>query len=228
MTTDRESLRRRIAALLAKTVERGCTEEEAIAAASVAARLMRDHGISEAELQMDQQSARARSRGNSSRDPLWRIIAYCTNTAPLVDATSGLRRVFIGIEPGPSIAVYLYVVCDRAIDRALREFKESSIYRRRRSLEGRRRAARDFTIGMVGRLALRLTTLFADTVSDDARKRALAARDEMFPDMRPVKCRTVSARSSAAASAGYAAGQNVNLSHGVGGSDAPLVIGGEM
>lgn len=229
MTMDRETLRRRIAALLAKTVANGCTEDEAVAAAGVAARLMREHGISTNELQMVLQWVSTRTRGRSPRDALWKRIADCTNTATLIDALDagdGVRRVFVGREPGPDIAGYLYVVCDRAIDRAIRGFKQTPAYKRRRTRESRRQAVYEFTVGMVGRMILTLKELFAATASASEREIATQEMLDRYPDLRPIKMPIRPVRNGAALSAGYAAGADVNLSHGVNGGAAPALIGG--
>ena len=49
-----QKIRDRIRALRDKTAARGCTEAEALAAAEKAAQLMRDHGVSEADIVMDE------------------------------------------------------------------------------------------------------------------------------------------------------------------------------
>ncbi len=74
-----KSLLKRIDALRQKTTGRGCTEAEAIAAAEKAAELMRDYGLTEADLSIEQQSVRRKSEGHSVRDDLWRRLADFTN-----------------------------------------------------------------------------------------------------------------------------------------------------
>lgn len=225
---NRETLANRITALRQMTVERGCTEAEALAAAAKAAELMREYGLSENDITVDERAVKSRSKGQSARDPLWDMLGYCTNTAAIIlDGRGECRRSFIGIDPGPTIATYLYVVLDRAVDREIALFKASQFYRRRRTVATRRRAAQDFTSGLVVRLRRRLRDLFADTVSADVLKMAIAARDERYPDTTSIASRDTKTRFNEAIAAGWLSGNNINLSHGVdGAAQAPKMIGG--
>ncbi|SCM75420.1 conserved hypothetical protein [uncultured Pleomorphomonas sp.] len=51
--TDREKLKAKIRALREMTSTRGCTEDEAMAAAAKAAELMREYGVSDVELETE-------------------------------------------------------------------------------------------------------------------------------------------------------------------------------
>lgn len=225
---NRETLAKRIAALRQMTVERGCTEAEALSAAAKAAELMREYGLSENDITVDEQAVKSRTKGQSARDPLWEMLCHCTNTVAIIlEGRGECRRAFVGIDPGPAIATYLYVVLDRAVDREIALFKASPFYRRRRTVATRRHAVQDFTSGLVVRLRRRLRDLFADTVSADALKTAIAARDERYPDTAPIASRDTKTRFSEAIAAGWLSGNNINLSHGVHGTaQAPKMIGG--
>ncbi|WP_199777592.1 DUF2786 domain-containing protein, partial [Bosea sp. FBZP-16] len=161
--TPRERLRSKIAALQAKTEASGCTEAEAMAAAALAARLMAEHDFDQAEIEMTEATAPDNSTRTTNRttwrDKLSAAIAYYTNCAMLIRCDRG-DILFVGREPGPDIAAYLRDVCFRAVDRDLREFKETPFYTRRRKLSTRRAAAADFVDGMVLRLIVRLADLF--------------------------------------------------------------------
>jgi hypothetical protein len=221
-------IKKRIAALLAKTVARGCTEAEAIAAAAKAAELMREYGIAESDLTIDEQSAKSRSVGRSARDQLWGVVGHCTNTVSIFDAgnsTTDRRLVFVGYAPGPEIATYLFQVLNRAIDVAIADFKNSTFYRRRRTTTTKRKAVEDFTIAMTWRLMARLCELFAgstDPVKADAASRALAHR---YPDSVDVGRRPVDIRFSEAVWAGAQAGNGVALNHGISGAEETRLIG---
>lgn len=217
-----EDAKRKIAALLKMTARAGCTEAEAIAAAEKAARLMQEHGLSEADVLFVKAGAKAKVGGRSIRARLWSDLAVNTNTAVIY--TKG-EAVFVGKDPGPAIAAYLYVVLDRAIDSAVAEFKGTPNYKRRRSLSSKRRAVQDFTAAMIVRLASKLRHHFAPVRSDDARRAALAARDELFPDGRPVKPATAKLRNAVAINMGTAAGSKVVLHHGMGAEAAQPRIG---
>ena len=176
-----QKIRDRIRALRDKTAARGCTEAEALAAAEKAAQLMRDHGVSEADIVMDEQSS-VSDRGRSIKAKLWPVIAYCTNTAHVIVSVNGRSEVqFLGHAPGPEIAVYLRQVAEGAVNRAVREFKTTTFYRRRRGLKSRRDAVADFTDGMVIRLRYRLFEIFATVVDGEAREQAEIALMERHP-----------------------------------------------
>lgn len=224
-----DTVRKRIAALREMTAARGCTEAEALTAAAKAAELMREYGISESDLTIDQQSVRRKSAGHSARDDLWRKIAACTNTATIIHHEDDKPvRSFIGRDPGPEIAAYLYQVLDRAIDRAIFDFKAGSYYRRRRTLATKRRAVAEFTYFMVLRLCVRLSELFADTISAEARNAADVALTERFPHTTVITTRRRdTGKVTPAALDGLAAGDGVNLAHGVSGrEETRLRIGG--
>lgn len=215
MTSD--AIKRRIKALRALTTEKGCTEAEALAAAAKAAALMRDYGVSETDLIMDQRSVRRKSEGHSVRDDLWRRIADFTNCACILNFDGDKPvRTYVGQTPGPEVATYLYVVLDRAIDRAVAEFKAGVYYRRRRSTKTKRAAVHEFTYAMVLRLCVRLRELFAASISADAWNAASAALAERFPNsVAVVKRAHPKTGSTDAFYSGFAAGGGVALSHGV-------------
>ncbi len=225
--TPRERLKAKIAALQAKTEAAGCTEAEAMAAAALAARLMAEHDFEQADIEMTE----AASPGGAGpritwRDTLSAGIAFVTNCDMI--RRQGVNDVlFMGREPGPDIAAYLRDVCFRAVDRAVREFKASSHYTRRRKLATRRQAANDFINGMVTRLVSRLYELFRPVINEAAReeaKQALARRFSGEITMRDISPRK--ARFSGARMVGWRAGADVALHHGVGGSGEPKLIGG--
>lgn len=214
-----ETIKRKIAALLEMTKTRGCSEAEAIAAAEKAAQLMKEHGLSEADVLFTKLSSPSKTSGAGVRDRLWASLAINTNTALIF----GEREVtFVGTGPGPDIAVYLFTVLDRAIDGAIADYKGTPNYRRRKSVKSKREAVADFTGAMVLRLRFKLSELFADIRSEEARAAARGALAEMFPHREPVKgTASVKGRNLVAIAAGDAAGKRVALSHGVaaGGAD---------
>lgn len=90
---------------------------------------MREHGIRESDLAFDEKAVRRKTEGLSPRDALWRRIAHCTNTASIMTVDDERRavRAYVGREPGPEIATYLYVVLDRAIDGQSRTSRQANI-----------------------------------------------------------------------------------------------------
>lgn len=213
-----DDIKRKIAALLGMTKARGCSEAEAMAAAEKAEQLMREHGLTEADVLFGKASAKSKTNGNGARDPLWGALARNTNTALIYEFG---RATFVGAGPGPEIAAYLFVVLNRAIDGAIAEYKGSQNYKRRRSIDSKRRAVQDFTHPMVRRLQTKLEALFAGVRSSAARALAMSARDQMFPGGTPVRGPApAKLRNGKALLAGFAAGERVELSHGVSGGQA--------
>lgn len=225
MSDQSHAIRKKIAALLKLTTAAGCTEGEALAAAAKAAELMREHGMSEISVQMAQSDARIREGARSVRATLWTAVARCTNTAciHLKDGDPVVR--FFGRDPGPEIAGYLAVVLNRAIDREIRLFKSSETYCQRRTLKTKRKAVRDFTSALVSRLSLRLLELFMSQISRAAAVDARTMLDSAFPVRRSHPVKATKTRFDAAAGAGWRAGSNVELSHGVKGGAAARQIG---
>ncbi|WNJ89144.1 DUF2786 domain-containing protein [Bosea sp. 685] len=226
--TPRERLRAKIAALQAKTAAAGCTEAEAMAAAAVAARLMAEHAFDQADIEMTEATAPDSSTRTTNRTT-WRdkvsgAIALVTNCAWLIRTNDG-DVLFVGREPGPDIAAYLRDVCFRAVERALREFKETPFYQRRRKLSTRRQAAADFVEGMVLRLTVRLLELFRSVRDDDARAAAKQALAKRAGTTVSITMKERKERYSAAGGAGWRAGADVGLHHGVAGTAAPKQIG---
>lgn len=216
---DREAAKKKIAALLKMTERSGCTEAEALAAAEKAATLMREYQLSEEEAETTVKTAKVSSQGHSARDDLWAIVAFCTNTVPVVEVELANNQIaYIGQEPGPEIATYLHVLLDRAISAELRSFKESVFYRRRRTLSTRRAASRDFVLGLVHRLSRRLVDLFETSIDREAHEKALVARDNLYGELSAVADRKrPGVTYGEAASSGWQAGGKVNLAHGVSG-----------
>lgn len=225
-----DSIKKKIAALMRMTSASGCTEAEALAAAEKAATLMREHGLSEADVTVGEATVKTGSKGRGVRDELWGVVGHCTNTAPTFRSRRGMpgaELVFVGRDPGPEIAAYLVAVLNRAIDAGIVEFKLGKIYRLRRTNTTRRAAVRDFTTGMIGRLSRRLVEIFKALINKEANAVACTARDERFSDAKPFTVPTAKIRFDDAVWSGWEAGNKVNLSQGVGGPLAtPQRIGG--
>lgn len=226
--TASKKIRDRIRQLREMTSERGCTEAEALAAAEKAAKLMREHGLSDADIVMDEQRSRRRASGRSVKAQLWPIIAACTNTVPTLTSDEAGQPIvtFIGRAPGPDIAAYLRDICERAIDRAVREFKRTPFYRRRRGLPSKRAAVSGFVQAMVNRLGNRLWAIFGPQHDPDALAEARSAQLAIYGRGRSIKARDGSLRHCEARALGWMAGGKVGLAHGVGGDQIPLQIGG--
>ncbi|SIQ24352.1 Protein of unknown function [Rhizobium sp. RU35A] len=225
---DREKILAKIRALTAKTITSGCTEAEAIAAAEKAAALMREYGISESIVEIDQGSVGVKFNMRSPKAVVCAAIAYSINGI-CVHTYRGSQKsvVYVGQAPGPQIACYLHDVLHRAVETALKEFRGGPFYKARRSTKTRRKAVDDFVHGMAMRLARRVIDMFAETRSDEQRRRADAAAAELFNAV-GVKQRERKTRFVEAEHLGDRAGRRVTIARGV--SEAPvsgLIAGGD-
>lgn len=209
-------VRKRIAALMAKTTAAGCTEAEAMAAAEAAARLMREHGLSSDDIEMVSATSEGSTRRATWRDRLANVIAHCTNTAVIAHPR---QLEFIGVSPGPEIAAYLRDICINAVEREVKCFQTSEFYRRRRTSKTRHQATTDFVFGMTGRLEVRLWKTFADVRDRDRLAASVAAMERRYGGK--LTDRRLPARKTEkyveAALAGIVAGEKVALNRGVGG-----------
>jgi hypothetical protein len=209
---DREKLKAKIRALREMTSARGCTEDEAMAAAAKAAELMREYGVSDVELETESAKARSKTRGTSVRDQLVSSIRHVTNTAAVF--RDG-EIEFFGVAPGPEIAAYIWTVCNRALDGGIRTFKTGRLYRARRSDRTRREAVADFTEGMVVRLSQRVRDIFGDTHSDEVTAKAKQALAIAYPNTRTVSPAQAKGSFWDARADGWSAAGDVTLGHGV-------------
>ncbi|MBX8827494.1 hypothetical protein HBA93_17945 [Ochrobactrum sp. SFR4] len=76
------------------------------------------------------------------------------------------------------------------------------------------------------RLRVRLQQIFTETMSDDATLKSQSERNRRFPDTSSITLKSHKTRYDDAAGAGWRAGANVKLSHGVNGSQSTKLIGG--
>lgn len=226
MTDRREAAIERIRKLLKMTRANGCTEAEAMAAAGKAAALMAELQIELGDLEFDAGRARVRTGVHSVRSSLWATIARATNTQLiLVDD----EIEYVGRAPWPEVARYLHQLTDRAIDRELKLFQAGKWYKRRSSLRAKRAATFDFTQAMVHRLAQKLRELFAATRSDEARDAAGQELARRYPNTVSIERRRARPKLgyySEAGARGFAAGEGVEISHGVSGAQTPLQLRG--
>jgi hypothetical protein len=217
----------RLRKLLSMTVANGCTEAEAMAAAEKAARLMAELGVEAGDLEYEAETIAVRAGWNSVRAGLWGVIATYTNCAVTL---IGKEVEYIGREPWPEVARYLHKITNRAIDRELGAFKSTRWFKRRSSVRAKRAAAFDFTETMVLRLQVKVIELFLATYSEQSARNAVAERDRRYSTdlvtAKHVDRRGKLPRYNHARFEGLAAGDGVQLSHGVGAGATPLQIGG--
>src|SRR6202521_4403947 len=189
-TADLDRLVQRIRALRAKTVEQGCTEQEALAAAEKVAELLDRHGLSLSELDLRRQSCEGigvetdRKRRGPIDDCMGTIAAFfdcrvwCETSE---DAT--LRYIFFGLPADVQAAVYLHDLIALAFATETAAFQATEIYRSTHSSR-RRSATNSFQVGLARGIIRKLDTLrqARDVVGGSTNGRALVPIKESIID----------------------------------------------
>lgn len=224
--TDREKLAARIRALRAKTVENGCTEAEALAAAEKLAQLLADHNMTmdEADLRASPFAKHDHQGGGTVGLKLWKVanaVADLTNTRTWAGGRSAPSRItFLGLSHEVEVAAYLLAICERAMQTEARK-----LMRTVQHLPQIKQAAKvvPFVDGMADRLASRIRDMIppAQTGTGLIVLRNALIDQEMA--RQGIRLETGAARrplDTAAYHAGQRAAEGVALNNGI--SSAPV------
>lgn len=161
MTDRRERIAATIRALRAKTVENGCTEAEALAAAEKLAKLLAQHDMTldEAEMRASPFERHQETHDDLVGQRLWKIadgIAHLTGVRYWVERPGEPPTVnFFGFAHEVDVARYLLEICRGAMLREQRRIIQSDV-RLAHNPGRRRRAVAPFLDGMADRLRQRL------------------------------------------------------------------------
>jgi hypothetical protein len=161
--TEREKIAARIRALLAKTVENGCTEDEAVSAAAKAAELLARYNLTVDEVEMRASPfARESSRHEDIvGERLWKPASAISELSGAVYwiSKTGVSPVdidFFGFQHEVQIAHYLLAICARAMrQQAARLERQFALL----TATARRRRVVPFLDGMADRLRERIKAL---------------------------------------------------------------------
>lgn len=151
---DLDKLVQRIQALRAKTVEHGCTEEEALAAAEKVAELLDRHGLNLSELDLRKQSCEGigvetnRKRRGPIDDCMGMIALFFDCRVWAEHAPDGtLRYIFFGLPGDVQASVYLHDLIVLAFEAETATFQAGDFYND--TVSGQRRTATtSFQIGL--------------------------------------------------------------------------------
>lgn len=161
--TERERIAARIRALLAKTVENGCTEDEAVAAAAKAAEMLERYNLTldEVEMRASPFGRHAELHDDPVGERLWKpasAIAKLTG-ATFWTSRPGVFPVeinFFGFQHEVDVARYLLEICARAMrQQASRLHREYGLF----VAAKRRRLVAPYLDGMADRLRERIIAL---------------------------------------------------------------------
>lgn len=147
---DRRKLRAILAALRARTTERGCTEAEALAAAEKVSELLSKHGIADAtELEFDQWEMDIGRR--TVVDSLFTQVATFCHCKVWYSRDVLRQRwtiVYFGRWGDVAVAEYLHTLLTHHIRAAARAYRKTPEYTRRRSAKTKREALKAFHEGL--------------------------------------------------------------------------------
>ncbi|MEO5375531.1 MAG: DUF2786 domain-containing protein [Alphaproteobacteria bacterium] len=175
----------RIQALREKTVEKGCTEQEALAAAEKVAELLDRYGLSLSEVELKNQTCEGFGV-ETGRKRLGPIDACIPAVASFCDcrvwrektATDEIRYVFFGLPADVAGARYLYDLIERAFETETEAFKAGPLYFQHPTSQ-RRTATTSFQTGLSDGIARKLHALHAE--------REAAMRTSTGRDLVPIK-----------------------------------------
>lgn len=184
MTANVSKVREKIAALLAKTTQNGASEAEATAAMNHAAKLMRDFGVTLADIQNKTEAASDFVRNWVNRNDknlnvfdklIGNAIADYTDTKVWVD--KGTLRVskliFFGYRVDVELAEYIREVCNQALEYEWKKFA------RLLPTGSRATARKSFQTGMALRLKDRLKALKAENTNQEAGRALVVVKKQL-------------------------------------------------
>lgn len=159
--TEREKIAARIRALRAKTVANGGTEDEAIAAAEMLAKLLAKHNmtVDEAEMRSSPFERHTERHEDWVGERLWKIadsVAHLTDTRYWVSKPGvfPIEITFFGFTHEVEVARYMLEICAGAMRREMKRMQDAAWPR-----IVRRATLKPFLDGMADRLASRVRAL---------------------------------------------------------------------
>jgi hypothetical protein len=162
-----DKLKLRIQALRAKTIDNGCTEDEALSAAAKVAELLDRHDLSLTDIDIRKAPCERRTYETyrKKRIPLDDCIGAVANFCDCrvwreKNQAGESRYVFFGLRADIEVAHYLAELIDAAVRSELGRYKTTSEYRGFRH-NVRHLANSSFTMGMVASIADKLTAMKA-------------------------------------------------------------------
>jgi hypothetical protein len=235
MDNNRERTLKNIRALLSKTTENGCTEQEHFAALAKARALIDAHEVTEADLQLAKdESAILRKEPPGTKDPhnikffLIRAVSEFTDCRAWRDGKSGL--VFCGLPADVRFATWLLDHLAYSVQAELANHLMGNLAV---GME-RRKAINGFVIGATSRISDRLKDLCKPAAAASANSRALVVAKQAVIEAKLAElgvCLTASRSqrqcNDSSRAAGQAAGDRASFGRPVSGQAAALRITAE-
>jgi len=231
MTEDRTKIVAKIRALLAKTEDAGCSEDEALAAAAKAGELMDKYELTESDIELTENKGQIKSEeryqnrtnAHEARFTLGAIGEFTKTVAYMSEDSV----CFVGFSQDREIAFYLYDLIKNAMDVEFRRFLKSPD--RPDHIHGRTLRA-SFMRGMATRISERLREMTRQRAVDQAQlakgqgAALVVVKQKLIRQhMADIGLRLTSSRGryryiESGHAAGRAAGARVNLTTGIHGN----------
>jgi Protein of unknown function (DUF2786) len=235
MTIERESILNKIRALLAKTMDAGCTEEEALSALGKAQAMKNAYAVTEAELNLTkEEKAILRSEPPGTKDPhrikwqlLYAVGKFCNCEGWRKRRARGGSIVFCGLPADAQFATWLLDTLTAFVQAELFKF----LVEAEPSNEDRKEAIRGFVLGCTEKITDRLLELCrqSEAVACSNSKALVVVKDAAIKAKLDelgihLSCSSSSCGSfdSSSYSAGKAAGNRASFGRPVSGRNAAL------
>jgi hypothetical protein len=175
--TELAKVKARIRALAARTVERGCSEAEAMAAAAKVGELLEVYGLSMSEVELREEACVQRTLvfADPRRQALnWLFPALLRFTGCRGWTVGRADYVIFGLEPDVQMAEWLMQVIAQALSWEEAQYRAGPDYARRRARA--QSALRSFRLGFADRVSSRLEELGSHRRATEEAAEAEAAR----------------------------------------------------
>jgi hypothetical protein len=240
-----QKIKARIKALASKTVDRGCSENEAMAAMAMVGKLLNQYNLTMSEIDVREQvcssitipTGRSRNAIDSIVMPLASLFEakVWRSTRRNAQWKKESSYIFFGTEDDLEMIKYLYHVIEQALANEKLSFKHSAVYVMSRS---KKAATRSFGYGMAFRIAERLREQKAEMNAAEAFRTSttgtslVVLKGQLVTDefaKLNLKLTTVASRrtvsNNAAFAKGHEAGNRVNLNRPINdGSNAKVYL----
>jgi hypothetical protein len=174
--TELAKVKARIRALAAKTVDRGCSEAEAMAAAAKVGELLAVYGLSMSEVELREEvcvQRRLPVLGPVRQAMKW-LFPALLRLCECRGWTDGRQDfVLFGLEPDLQMAEYLMAVIARALETEEARYKASPDYAQRR--QPAQAVLRSFRYGFADRLGKRLDAMAREREAVEMRNQTMSS-----------------------------------------------------
>lgn len=168
-----------------KTVERGCTEAEAMAAANKIGQLLKQYNLSMSEIYLSESDCTTKQTESNGRNKgpidrcLCAIANFCDCKVWFDRYRDGLRYNFFGLERDTELAIYLYSTIRVAMGSETFRFKQTREYHD--TSYPARTLSTSFQKGMADRISKRLREMTANRKREESVEQVKSTGTDLVP-----------------------------------------------